>query len=130
MVKYDGILSRNWLVEASFAHAMNKITETPAVNTWRVTDTTVTPNVTTGGIGFYEQGNDGTNNQYQFKSTNIFQGAGNHQLRYGVQYEDINYSNINQRTGPTFTAPDGTQTATGAIDHASSRTRCSARSTA
>ena len=44
----------------------------------------------------------------------IFDLAGNHQLRYGVQYEDISYNNINQRTGPTFTAPDGTLTATGA----------------
>ena len=37
-----------------------------------------------------------------------------HQVRYGVLYEDIDYSNINQRTGPTFTLPDGQQTATGA----------------
>jgi carboxypeptidase family protein/TonB-dependent receptor-like protein len=114
VVKYDGILSRSWLIEASWAHATNKITETPAKDEWRVTDTTVTPNVITGGIGFYEQGNDGRNNQYQFKSTNMFKGAGNHEVRYGVQYEDITYSNINQRTGPTFTTPDGTQTATGA----------------
>ncbi len=112
--RYDGILSRNWLIEASYSHAKNTISETPAVDQWRVVDTTVTPNVTTGGIGFYEQGNEGINNQYQFKSTNIFSAAGNHQLRYGVQYEDITYSNINQRTGPTFTANDGTQTATGA----------------
>jgi len=48
------------------------------------------------------------------KSTHIFEAGGNHQLRYGVQYEDITYSNINQRTGPTFLAPDGTPTATGA----------------
>jgi hypothetical protein len=114
VARYDGILSRNWLIEASWAHAENKIGETPSVDQWRVVDTTVTPNVITGGIGFYEQGNKGTNSQYQFKSTNIFNGAGNHQLRYGIQYEDIHYDNINQRTGPTFAAPDGTQTATGA----------------
>jgi hypothetical protein len=114
VVRYDGILNPNWLIEASYAHAKNKITETPAKDTWRITDTTVTPNVTTGGIGFYEQGNDGINKQYQFKSTNIFKAGGNHQLRYGVQYEDISYNNINQRTGPTFTSNDGTKTATGA----------------
>jgi len=113
-VKYDGIISPNWLIEASFAHAKNEISETPSVDEWRVTDTTITPNVTTGGVGFYEQGNKGKNLQYSFKSTNIFNGGGNHQLRYGVQYEDITYSNINQRTGPTFTLPDGTATATGA----------------
>jgi hypothetical protein len=114
VVKYDGILSRNWLVEASYAHAKNSISETPFADTWAVRDRTVTPNVISGGLGFYEKGNDGINNQYQFKSTNMFKGGGNHQVRYGVQYEDINYSNINQRSGPTFAAPDGTQTATGA----------------
>jgi hypothetical protein len=35
-------------------------------------------------------------------------------VKYGVQFDDVTYSNINQRTGPTFTAPDGRVTATGA----------------
>ena len=65
----------------------------------------------TGGIGFYEQGNKGTNLQYTVKTTVI---AGDHQIKGGFLYEDVEYSNINQRTGPTFTAPDGRQTATGA----------------
>jgi outer membrane receptor protein involved in Fe transport len=114
VIKYDGILNRNWLVEASIAHAKNNIVETPSVNSWSVNDTTVTPNVRTGGIGFYEQGNDGTNTQYQLKSTNIFEAGGNHQVRYGVSYEDIKYNNVNQITGPTITLPDGEQTVTGA----------------
>ena len=42
------------------------------------------PNIVTGGIGFYEAGNDGKNSQYQAKATNIL---GGHQIRYGVQYE-------------------------------------------
>ena len=45
------------------------------------------------------------------KATNIL---GGHQLRYGVEYDDVDYEQLNQRTGPTFTAPDGRQTATGA----------------
>ena len=40
----------------------------------------------------------------RLKSTHIF---GGHQIRYGVLYEDIQYDNINQYTGPTFTLPDG-----------------------
>jgi hypothetical protein len=114
VVKYDGILSRSWLIEASFARAQNKISELPSVDTWSIADTTVVPTQTSGGIGFYEKGNDGKNLQYLLKSTNIFNAGGNHQLRYGVQYEDIQYNNINQRTGPTFTLPNGVQTATGA----------------
>jgi hypothetical protein len=39
------------------------------VNTWRVTDLTVRPNVITGGIGFYEAGNRSVNKQYALKST-------------------------------------------------------------
>jgi outer membrane receptor protein involved in Fe transport len=110
-VRYDGVISPTWLVEANFARAYNRIGETPSVDTWRVTDTTVVPNVITGGVGFYEQGNKGTNLQYGAKTTYI---VGNHQIKGGFLYEDVEYSNVNQRTGPTFSAPDGRQTATGA----------------
>lgn len=111
VVKYDGVVSSNWLLEATVARAKNKIEETPSVNEWNVRDTTVTPERRTGGIGFYEVGNDGENLQYSLKSTNIF---GGHQLRYGVLYEDIAYDNIIQRTGPTIRLADGSQTTTGA----------------
>jgi outer membrane receptor protein involved in Fe transport len=110
-VRYDGILGPNWLIEASFARAVNEIVEIPSVNEWSVTDQTVTPNIISGGIGFFEQGNRGENFQYAIKSTNIF---GNHQLKYGLAIEDVGYDQINNRTGPTFTLVDGTQTATGA----------------
>jgi hypothetical protein len=114
VLKYDGILSPNWLIEGSVARAYNQIEEVPGINEWRVTNGTVTPSVVTGGIGFFEQGNEGTNLQYQLKSTNIFDAGGNHQVRYGILFEDIEYNNINQRTGPTFTLPNGVQTSTGA----------------
>ena len=110
-VRYDGILASHWLVEASFARAVNEIIEIPSVNEWNVTDTTVTPNIISGGIGFFEQGNRSLNYQYQAKATNIF---GQHQLKYGVLVEDVKYDQVNNRTGPTFTLVDGTQTATGA----------------
>jgi hypothetical protein len=114
VVKYDGILTPRWLLEASVARSQNTIEEVPEIDQWRVTDTTVVPNVITGGIGFYEQGNDSVSVQYSLKSTNLFEGAGHHQLRYGAAFEDITYDNVNQRTGPTFTLPGGIKTATGA----------------
>jgi outer membrane receptor protein involved in Fe transport len=83
----------------------------PSVDEWRVTDQTVTPTRISGGIGFYEVGNRGLNRQIAVKSTNIL---GGHQLRYGFAYDDVDYSQVNQRTGPTFIAPDGRHTATGA----------------
>jgi outer membrane receptor protein involved in Fe transport len=110
-LRYNGVLGPHWLLEGTFARALNRIHETPSVNAWQVRDQTVTPAMTIGGIGFYEAGNRSLNDQYSAKVTNIL---GQHQLKYGVEYDDVNYSQINQRTGPTFTAPDGRQTATGA----------------
>jgi hypothetical protein len=110
-VRYDGIVAANWLVEASFSRAINRITEIPSVDEWNVTDRTVTPQIISGGIGFYEQGNRSENFQYSAKVTNIL---GAHQVKYGVLLEDVSYDQINNRTGPTFTLANGTQTATGA----------------
>jgi len=110
-VRYNGVFGGHWLLEGTYARALNRINETPSVDAWRVSDQTVTPTQTTGGIGFYEAGNRSLNNQYGVKATNIL---GRHQVKYGIEYDDVTYSQINQRTGPTFTAPDGRQTATGA----------------
>ena len=110
-VKYEGAINSHWLVEASVARAYNTIVEVPSVDQWSVTDNTVTPQIRSGGIGFYEVGNTGTNWQYHAQSTNV---VGPHQIRYGGEYENIDYTNTINRTGPTFMLPDGTQTATGA----------------
>ena len=109
-VRYNGVLGNAWLLEATFARALSRLSETPSVNNWRVIDTTVTPSAVTGGIGLYED-NRSLNYQYALKSTNVF---GGHQLRYGVEYDNVDYSQFNNRTGPTFVAPDGRTTATGA----------------
>jgi outer membrane receptor protein involved in Fe transport len=110
-VRYDGVVTSTWLMEASFARSRNTISEFPSVNAWQVTDTTVVPNIVSGGIGQYEAGNVSLSRQYSVKSTNIL---GPHAVKYGVQYDDVKYQQLNQRTGPTFLAADGRQTATGA----------------
>jgi len=110
-VKYDGVLRPSWLIEASVSRAQNNLVETPSTNAFQISNTTVVPNVISGGIGFYEAGNEGINLQYQAKSTHIF---GGHQIRYGVLYEDVQYNNVNQYTGPTFTLSNGQTTSTGA----------------
>lgn len=111
MVRYNGVMTSQWLLEGTYARALNRINELPSVNQWRITNQTVSPAVITGGIGFYEAGNRGINNQFSAKSTHMFAG---HNIKYGFEYDDVNYSQINQRTGPTFVAPDGRTTATGA----------------
>ena len=108
-VRYSGIMSNDWLLEGSWARAAADFTEIPPDDTWNTTDQTVTPNIRTGGIGFYED-TVSRNIQYQIKSTNH---VGAHQIRYGLQYEDIGYDSISQRTGPTITLADGQQTVTG-----------------
>ena len=110
-VRYDGVLNSRLLLEASFARATNTISELPSVDEWRITDSTVSPERVSGGIGGYEAGNESKNNQYTAKATYIY---GDHSLKGGILFEDVNYDQVNQRTGPTFAAPDGTQTATGA----------------
>lgn len=110
-LRYDGVIGSKMLFEASFARAYNKIAETPSVDTWRVTDQTGLVQTISGGIGGYEKGNISENVQYAVKATWL---AGDHSLKGGFLYEDVDYSQVNQNTGPTFTAPDGRRTATGA----------------
>ncbi len=114
-VHYDGVITSKFLIDASFGRALNTITETPTDNAWEIEDFRVTPKVDSGGIGFYEAGNRSNNWQYQAKATNIVDGAGQHQIHYGFDYEHLDYNQLEQYSGPTFTAPNGQQTATGAV---------------
>jgi hypothetical protein len=113
-VHYDGVLNPHFLIDASVGRALNRILEIPSVNDWRVTDLRATPRVITGGIGFYEAGNRSDSWQAQAKATNILSGLGLHQVRYGFDYQYLDFSQVQQYTGPTFTAPNGQQTVTGA----------------
>ena len=113
-VHYDGVLGRHYLVDASFGRALNRIVETPVANDWAIRDLRVTPSALSGGLGFYEAGNRSNNWQAQAKATTILSAYGEHQVRYGFDYEHLDYSQLVQYTGPTFTAPNGQQTATGA----------------
>jgi hypothetical protein len=114
VLRYDGILSPKWLVEATLSHSQNAFTEIPSADTNLVTDGTAVPVRTTGGVGFY-QNTKSHRTDYQLKSTNIFDAAGNHQVRYGVEFEDMAYDVTGHYSGPTFTLPDGTPTVSGAI---------------
>jgi hypothetical protein len=108
-VRYSGIMSNNWLLEGSWARAGATFTELPSVNEWNTVDQRVTPNIRTGGVGFFEN-TESSNIQYQIKSTNH---VGSHQVRYGFAYEDIGYDSISNFSGPTIILPNGTPTVTG-----------------
>jgi len=109
--RYEGVISTHFLVEASYARALNQIAETPDANTWEIIDRTVTPNVRSGGLGNFEPGNRSVNNQFGVKSTNLI---GNHEIKYGYEYSHADWNQFISYTGPTFTAPNGQQSATGA----------------
>jgi hypothetical protein len=111
-VRYSGVLAPRWFVEASFGRATSALSEVPSVDEWAVTDTTVVPNVRTGGIGKYESDDSGKRLQYQAKSTYIL---GKHNIRAGGLWEDITYISAFGVTGPTFTLPGGQKTKTGAV---------------
>jgi hypothetical protein len=113
-VHYDGVLNPHFLIDASFGRALNRILETPTVDDWQVTDFRSTPRVITGGLGFYEAGNRSNSWQTQAKATTVLAGFGQHQVRYGFNYERLDFSQLQQYTGPTFIAPNGQRTATGA----------------
>jgi hypothetical protein len=114
VLKYDGIIKPTWFIEATVSHSQNHFNETPSANTNQVTNGLVTPVLTTGGLGFY-QDTDSHRFDYQLKSTNLFEAAGHHQLRYGVDYESMQYNVTGNYTGATFTLPDGTPSVSGAI---------------
>src|SRR5262249_27430799 len=56
----------------------------------------------------------GTNTQLSLKSTNIFNAGGNHQFRYGAQWEDIDYTRGFNYSGSPFVFPNGQLSRTGA----------------
>jgi hypothetical protein len=113
-LRYDGIMSSNWLIEASASHAYTNFRELPSVNEHEISDRTVVPFREIGGIGFYDTDNKGTNLQLALKSTHLFNAGGRHQFRYGVQWEDVDYTRGFNRSGPSFTFPNGTPSSTGA----------------
>jgi len=111
VVKYNGVLSNSFLLEASWARAKQVMIELPTTNTWNTLDTRVTPEVRTGGMGSYSN-NEGVSRQYHVTAVDIF---GGHQLKYGAALEDSDYIDIVNYTGPTFTLPDGKVTTSGAL---------------
>jgi len=109
---YQGVLSPDWLVEASLAHAASDFQERVSVDEWQFVDETVTPSTTVGGKGRYEGQNDGDSLQLRARSTHLL---GRHELRYGFTGEDVNSDTTRDITGPPILLSDGQWTASGAM---------------
>lgn len=122
-VRYNGTLTNSWLMNASFSLAHNDFTESGMPNFYGVQDRTEgtpgalnpvgdgfpTPGTSRGlngigGVGFYEN-NEGTNKQWAVNGTNLFRLFGGHQMDYGFQLEDIDFSWFHERTGARWQVP-------------------------
>ena len=110
--RYDGVFGSRWLIEANVANSTNKFLEIPTVDDWRYDDFTQTPFGRTGGLGSLER-NEGSNFQYGIKSTHILSGAGQHEIRYGVQVQNIEFTRDFDYSGPNLILGDGGNTITG-----------------
>jgi carboxypeptidase family protein/TonB-dependent receptor-like protein len=111
-LRYSGVLDPKWWLEVTAALARTRHEEVASVDEWRVTDVSVVPSVLSGGLGRYAAGTEGRNAQLALKSTHVL-GGGAHELRYGIQLEDIEFTALPKRTGPSFTFPDGIPSRTG-----------------
>lgn len=107
VLRWNGTFGSNMFIEAQVARAYNQFTIIPtslSEGIPKILDQTVDPWLDIGGFGG-DFNNESTNLQYSMKFTNLWR---NHQFRYGVQLQDISFSQFNVRTGGTFVFPDGT----------------------
>ena len=90
-----------WFVEGTVAHHQDEFKETPAraVSPGDRQSAGQCP-LRYGGVGFFEDATS-TNTQYQLKFSNFLQAAGEHNVRYGVIYQDIGYTRRPTTRAPT-----------------------------
>ncbi len=93
-------LLNNFFFEASAAHHGDEFKEDPAQQLPEGIDRRPAVPLNYGGVGFYENSTS-KNDQYQLKLSNYFHGAGEHNLRYGVSYENIGYTENPNYSGPS-----------------------------
>jgi hypothetical protein len=105
-LNYNGILGTHTFVEARFGRSTNDFEVRPLdINL---------PAIKQGflNLGGYGRASNHSseNNQYDVKFTNLWN---NHQFRYGVEFQNIDYAEFVRRTGPIFTASNGQQILSG-----------------
>ncbi len=109
-LRYHGVLTNTWFLEASVARAAHDYSELPSVNEWQLIDYTGQAPEYSGGMGRYDGEHEGENLQYHIKFSNI---VGRHNIRYGVSYEDVTWASVFASTGPRHTLRNGEQTGSG-----------------
>jgi len=113
-LKYDGALTSNFFLQAQVGRHDGEFRETSTLDHSRVRDRrqelaflggAAANSATwfTGGTGFLSNADD-VNDQYKVMATWVL---GNHEIKGGVQYDDIEYTDDQAYTGPSaaFTIP-------------------------
>jgi len=101
--RWEGEVMDNMFVEASVALHKDEFKERVAVNEPSGTDFEgiISGGGGTdryGGVGFLGN-SESSNTQYGLKLSNFFHAGGEHNVRYGVQFQDIGYDNTTNYTG-------------------------------
>ncbi len=102
-VKYNGVLPKTTLINASFAWGHSSFTEMPQFpDLAQVRDySKIKPNAAytfTGGLGLLEN-NEGNNKQYNVMVTKNVSFLGSHQIDIGYGFNAIDYSALRRYTG-------------------------------
>ena len=106
-VRLESELFENTFLQASVAYHMDKFKEQLQVNQASgqaffdpVTGDSLATPISFGGPGFYDNA-ESQNTQYLLKLSNFFKGGGEHNLRYGAEFQDIGYDNTANYSGPS-----------------------------
>lgn len=97
---WTGELLSNLFVEGTVAHHQDIFKETPGEVLPSGIDNRPDIPLRYGGVGFFEEATS-KNTQFQLKFSSFLQAAGEHNLRYGVIYQDIGYTETPNYSGPT-----------------------------
>jgi hypothetical protein len=97
VARWEAQLTNSWLAEASIAYHRDKFNETLALSQPKGTDFR-TGFIDYGGVGFGHN-SESRNLQYKIKFSNFLDGMGQHNFRYGVEYQDIGYDNTTNYSG-------------------------------
>src|SRR5262245_23538744 len=98
-LKYQGVLRPDFFLEAQYAHKHNIFRQVGPGTTYRQYYDETT-GVASGGIGFYEDLED-RSDQWSIKFTNVI---GPVELRYGYQREEIDWRQSTPFSGSPYTA--------------------------
>jgi carboxypeptidase family protein/TonB-dependent receptor-like protein len=110
-LKYNGIFTPKFFIDAQISRHDGRFSEKEVLDEYRIRDRRVQllfnagkvpigPANFVGGTGFLSQQND-ISTQYSVKLTNVLPGG--HELKYGAQFDNIDYLDDQSYSGPALT---------------------------